>query len=125
MRDNIMAGRHAKLYPGTPAEHAIEPAVASLGVPYRWQYPMYLLGPLKYFPDFALPTLMVVLEIDDSGHARKAKRLADAERTAKLEAAGWRVARCTNQEALTDPYGTVDRMMASLNIPLTTKEISL
>lgn len=110
-------GKWAKLYGGTPSELMLEPAVASLGVPYRFQHPLWVLG---LFPDFVLLEQRVVIEVDDPSHARKRK--ADALRTAKLNKAGWRVVRCTNAEAEADPYGAVDRMMASLNLPHRTKE---
>jgi very-short-patch-repair endonuclease len=109
----------AKLYNGTEAELCLEPAVASLGVPYRFQHPVWGLG---VFPDFVLLQDRVVLEVDDPGHNLKRKRDADALRTKKLLGAGWRVARCTNAEALRDPYATVDRMMADLGLTYRTKE---
>jgi very-short-patch-repair endonuclease len=107
----------AKLYGGTPAELALEPAVASLGVPYRFQHPVWALG---VFPDFVLLRERVVIEVDDAGHRRAAKKKADAERTAKLQKAGWRVVRCTNEQALAAPYDTVDRMMEELGLPFRT-----
>jgi very-short-patch-repair endonuclease len=114
---NIMAGYWQKLYrDATPAELALEPAVASLGVPYRFQHPLYLFGPLKAFPDFLLTNERAVLEVDDPRHFTKAGRTKDKIRTAKLVAAGYRVARCTNEEALADPYGTVNWMMRDLGL---------
>lgn len=62
----------------------------------------------------------LVIEVDDSSHARPAKKRADAERTRKIEAAGYKVVRCWNDEALSDPYGTVDRMMAAAGLDLRT-----
>lgn len=106
----------AKLYSQqTPAEAALEPAIASLGVPYRFQHPVWAAG---LFPDFALLDQRLVIEVDDKSHRRKTK--ADAERTAKLERLGWRVVRCTNEEALEAPHNTVDRMMAEAGLPLRT-----
>lgn len=52
-----------------------------------------------------------MIEVDDDSHRRAAKKKADAERTAKLEAAGWRVLRCWNEEAIADPHATVARLM--------------
>ena len=115
-----MLARWAKLYSQqTPAEAALEPALASLGVPYRFQHPLWALG---FFPDFVLPGDRLVIEVDDESHRTKSKRRADAERTAKMERAGWRVVRCENDEALSDPYATVDRMMAAAGLPHRTKE---
>ncbi len=107
-----MASRWAKLYTGTPAELAIEDAVAALGVPYRTQFPCFLYG-LRFFLDYFLPTIGVVLEVDDPSHLKGDRPEADAERTATLEREwGVVVLRCTNEEALADPSGTVRRLLA-------------
>lgn len=112
---NLLLTRWAKLYSQqTPAERAIEPAIARLGIPYRFQHPVWSVG---VFPDYVLLDDRVVIEVDDPSHNTKAKKAADKARTAKLEKAGWRVVRCTNEEALTDPYATVNRMMAELKLP--------
>lgn len=58
----------------------------------------------------------MVFEVDDPSHGQAKKKKADAERTKKLEAAGWRVARCKNEEALRDPRGTVARMLRELGL---------
>jgi very-short-patch-repair endonuclease len=114
-----MLRRWAALYSQpTEAERAIEPAIASLGVPYRFNHPLWA---LRCFPDFVLPQHRVVIEVDDSSHARAAKRKADEERTQKLNGAGWSVVRCWNDEALADPYGTVDRLMAAAGLDLKTR----
>ncbi len=114
-----MLSRWARLYRGTKAENSLEPAVAALGVPYRTQYPLFLFSRLRFFPDFVLTQQRVVIEGDDPGHERKKKREEDATLTAALEAAGWRVVRCTNEDALKHPYATVNRMMIQLGLPLT------
>lgn len=117
---NIMAMRWGKLYKGTPAEKSLEDAVAALGVPYRTQFPGYLYG-FRFFPDFLLPTLGLVIEVDDSSHGRAAKIMADADRTEELEARGFTVVRCTNEEALSDPHGSVRRMLVEAGMyPLPT-----
>lgn len=106
----------AKLYSQqTEAEAALEPALASLGVPYRFQHPVWAAG---LFPDFVLLHQRVVIEVDDKSH--RSKKKADAERTAKLKKLGWKVVRCTNEEAKQAPYDTVDRMMAEAGLPLRT-----
>lgn len=108
---NVMALRAGLLYRGTAAELALEDAVAELGVPYRFQFPGYLYG-FRYFPDFLLPTLGVVIEVDDPSHAKGDAPEKDAERTEFLRRAfDWVVVRCTNREALEDPRGAVARMM--------------
>lgn len=108
---NPMAMHWGVLYKGTAAEKSLEDAVAKLGVPYRTQFPGYLYG-FRYFPDFLLPTLGLVIEVDDDSHGRTAKVLADADRTDYfMTEHGWKVVRCTNEEALQDPHGTVKRLM--------------
>ena len=117
--------RWGKLYRGTPAELSLEEAVACLGVPYRTQFPGYLFG-FRYFPDFFLPTIGVVIEVDDASHSRSKKMEEDEERTRALEARGWQVVRCTNEEALSDPHGAVKRMLSSVGHwpPLGTKSLA-
>lgn len=106
-----MASRWNKLYKGTPAELALEDAVASLGVPYRTQFPGFLYG-FRFYPDFLLPTLGLVIEVDDSSHKRSAKMIEDADRTEFMEDRfGWTIVRCTNEEALSNPHGTVRAML--------------
>lgn len=108
-------GKWAKHYANqTPAEAAIEPAIAALGIRYRFQHPLW---GLRLFPDFVLLDHKIVIEVDDASHRTSAKRRADAERTARLQAAGWRVVRCTNDEALEDPHGSVRRMLEPLKLP--------
>lgn len=105
-----MAVRWQKLYKGTPAELALEDAVARLAIPYRTQLPGYLFG-FRFFPDVFLPTLGLVLEVDDASHRRMKKMIEDEERTEQLESRGWRVLRTTNEEALADPDGAVRAML--------------
>jgi hypothetical protein len=119
-----MASRWTRLYPGTPAELALEPAVAALGVPYRFQHPMFLFDEpsgvkLRYFPDFLLLRERVVIEVDDDGHFTAAGRRRDSQRTKLLTEAGYRVIRCTNADAMRYPYATVNRMMRQLGLSLT------
>lgn len=102
----------AKCYYGTPAELALEPHVAALGIPYRTQYPMFLWGG-RYFPDFALPTIGWIIEVDDPSHDTDEKRKTDDERTAALEAKGWRVLRCTNEQALTTPTSVIASLQSA------------
>lgn len=117
-----MTMRWCRLYKGTPAELAIEDAIAALGVPYRSQFPGFLYG-FRYFCDFLLPTLKLVIEVDDPSHNRADKILSDEDRTTYLETQqGWTVVRCTNEEALSDPHGAVRRMLTSAGLwPLPTQ----
>lgn len=93
----------------TPAEAAIEPCIAGLGVPYRFQYPI-----LGFFADFALPAQKVIIEVDGSQHSTKRGAANDAKRTAKLVKHGWQVYRVTNETALSDPQGWVRTHIAPL-----------
>lgn len=110
-----MLSRWAKLYKLTPAERSLEPAVAALGTRYRVQHPLW---DLHLFPDFVLLDHRVVIEVDDTSHYERKKARADQARTLKLNAAGWKVWRCTNLDALDNPYGTVARMVKELKLPL-------
>lgn len=111
-----MHARWSRLYRGTKAELVIEEAVAALGIPYRTNFPGFIFG-FRYFPDFLLPTLGVVLEIDDRSHGTPEKQASDAERTKILQDLfGWRVARCTNAEALENPKAAVQRMLRTLDL---------
>lgn len=110
--------RWAKLYSHpTEAEAALEPAIASLGIPYRFQHPLW---GLSLFPDFALLNERVVIEVDDSSHQTTKKKKDDLERTSKLNKHNWRVVRCTNLQATTNPYGTIDSLMEQLGLPYRT-----
>lgn len=104
---NQMWGRWVKLYAGTRPEHALEPAVAALGRPYRFQHPLWHLG---VFPDFALIADRVIFEVDGEEHFTGPGRAKDEERTGKLNADGWTVVRCTNREAVENPWAAVNRM---------------
>jgi very-short-patch-repair endonuclease len=117
---NIMAMRWSKLSEGTKAEIAIEDEIAALGVPYRFQFPGYKYG-CRFFPDYYLPTLKLVIEIDDKSHDKKTE--ADQDRSNIIfQTWGAQVVRCTNEEALNDPHGAVVRMLSSVGLwPLPAK----
>jgi len=91
---------------GTPAEKSLEPHLAKLGVPYRFQH--WIGG----FADFAFPKQMLVVEVDGKEHYTAKGLAKDAKRTAKLEAKGWKVWRCTNEACLSDPQAVVARLVA-------------
>lgn len=108
--------RWSRLSRCTPAELALEDAVASLGVPYRVQFPGFLYG-VRFFPDFLLPTLGVVLEVDDPSHNTAEKQQADAERSLTLhDRWGVEVIRCTNEEAVANPREAVATMLRSVGL---------
>lgn len=106
----------------TGPELALEPAVAALGVPYRFQHPIpgmrtaegKTLSPILDFAVYPNGTDQpgIAFEVDGESHFTPAGRAKDAIRTATLEAAGWVVCRCTNEEATSHPDVTVARMWA-------------
>lgn len=111
-----MAMRWGRLYEGTSAEHSLEDAVAKLGVPYRTQFPGWKYG-CRFFPDFVLPTLGIVIEVDDASHDRTDKKLKDADRSDTIaDVWGWRVLRCSNNDALFRPHETVKRLLSEAGL---------
>ncbi len=111
---NPMWARWVRLYAGTRPEIALEPAVAALGRPYRFQHPLWHLG---LFPDFALTLDRVIIEVDGDEHRTAEGRAKDAERTRRLGDDGWRVVRCSNEEAVVNPWATVNRLMLQAGLP--------
>lgn len=111
---NPMASRFCSLYTGTPSEHALEPHVAALGLVYRTNFPLYLWGLDSAFPDFIIPALGVIIEVDGPDHDLPKKKASDAERTARLEALGYIVIRCGNWEAVNAPATVIRRLFNSL-----------
>lgn len=111
---NPLWGNWARLYNNqTLAETALEPAVAKLGRPYRFQH----IVSNRYICDFALPLDMVILEVDGPSHNTKAARAVDQKRTEFLNERGWTVVRCQNKDAIRDPEGEVNRMMEEAGLP--------
>ena len=51
-----------------------------------------------YFPDFSFRHCKLIVEVDGACHRGRVARAADARRTAKLRAKGWRVIRFWNSE---------------------------
>lgn len=62
----------------------------------------------KFFVDFAIPELGVIVEIDDPKHERKQEY--DEARTAILNDMGWLVYRCKNEEVDHDPEFVAKRI---------------
>jgi len=78
-----------------------------LGVKFRRQHPVE-----GYIADFACIEAMLIVEID--GHSHDDQQEYDAERTRKLEAAGWRVLRVRDEEALSDSGAVARKIQAAL-----------
>lgn len=101
----------------TESEAAIEPAIAALGKRYRFQHPFFK---LYHMADFALLDDKIIIEVDGASHSTNKQKLKDLKYRVALEALGWRVVRCTNEEAQARPTETVARLLvqASLSKPL-------
>lgn len=107
----MIFGRWYQLYakPQKP-ELAMEPVVASLGIPYRFQHPFFggVTGEYKRPPffilDYYFPTLALALEIDGKEHRTLKGLKKDEARTESIGAKGLRVIRTTNERALEDPF---------------------
>lgn len=81
----------------TRPELALEPLVASLAVPYRFQYQI---PGTKWIADFALVMDRVLIEVDGASHESEKARAADRERDARTAKLGWRTVRMSNEKAL-------------------------
>jgi very-short-patch-repair endonuclease len=90
----------------TRAEQLLEPCVARLGVPYRFQHLVW-----HYVIDFALVAQKVAIECDGLEHKRKDRALKDAERTAWLKKHGWMVVRIDDQEIFENPAAALNRAL--------------
>jgi very-short-patch-repair endonuclease len=67
--------------------------------------------------DFVWRDLGVIVEADGSRyHSTRWRRRKDAEKTARLEAAGWRVLRVWDAEVAGTPEAVVDRIAAALGL---------
>jgi very-short-patch-repair endonuclease len=88
----------------------MEKAVSKLGRRYRFQH---LVASAKAILDFALIDDKINIEIDDPSHFTKAGLKKDRDRTEKLELLGWRVVRCTNDEALSSPEAALSKMLGT------------
>lgn len=107
---NPLIGYWYKLHANpTAPELAIEPAIAALGHPYRAQH---LFMGLSHIADFAIPSLKLTIEVDGDSHEKPAQREKDLIHTIKLTEMGWRVARVSNEEALSDPEGAIARALS-------------
>lgn len=98
----------------TEAERALEPAVAALGRRYRAQH---LFPGLKHVADFALLDDRLIIEVDGKSHSEEGQIAKDFAHTLGLAKIGWRVFRCKNEEAVSDPEGTVAKALAFTHFP--------
>ena len=102
----------------TPAEVALEPAIAALGERYRSQHPFLR---HKLFADFALLDRKRIIEVDGASHDTPKQKKKDLEHMIALRSDGWDVVRVSNAQALAAPAGTIaDALLA---IPRTTPQL--
>lgn len=116
---NPLLGYWYKLYHSPSiAEVTFESAIASLGIPYRFQHPISN----KYFMDYALPTIKINIEVDGATHLTYTQKNKDKVKTAFLNDRGWTTIRVLNEEVMLDPYKAIDRLMAELGFPYRSKK---
>lgn len=70
-----------------------------------------VVGP--YVPDFVVPSVRLVIEIDGSAH--HGKELADAFRTRELEAIGYSVLRLTARQVMRSPLAAAGVVAAEVH----------
>jgi len=80
------------------------------GAKFRRQHPV---GP--FITDFCCPEVKLIIELDGGQHA--VQREADAQRTAFLEAHGYRVLRFWDNEVLANICGVLERIAEALTHP--------
>ena len=94
----------------TDAERVLWRALRDALPEWHWRKQVPL-GP--YFADFASHSAKLIIELDGSQHAVAADY--DAERTRFLEAEGFRVLRCWNNDVLDNTSGVLDRIADALS----------
>jgi very-short-patch-repair endonuclease len=82
------------------------------GYRFRRQRPI---GP--YVVDFACVERRLIVEVDGGQHGDEAQVAADAQRTADLEARGFRVLRFWNNEVLENLAGVCESIWRALEVP--------
>lgn len=115
-KSNPLIGFWYKQYFGdNKYELALEPAIASLGLPYRYQH---LDLSRKIIMDYAMPTIKLDIEVDGDSHKRASQIREDIDRAVQLKKIGWTVYRIQNEDAITDPFGCIERMVAELGLQI-------
>lgn len=101
----------------TEAERSLEPAIAALGKRYRFQHPFFR---FHHMADFVLLDDKIVIEVDGSSHNTPGQKIKDLKHTAELEALGYKVMRCKNEDAIRHPTETVAKLLAQVSqvVPL-------
>jgi very-short-patch-repair endonuclease len=93
------------------AERAVWDIVRAgrLGMKFRRQHPVE-----GYIADFACIDAKLIVEIDGLSHEDHAQRAYDKTRTQRLDAAGWRVLRIRDVDALSDIADVARRIQCAL-----------
>ena len=81
-----------------------------LGCRFRRQHPIG-----DFIVDFVCLDCQLVVEVDGGYHFSGAMQVSDAERTAILEAQGFRVIRFTNEKVLYDTPKVINNIMININ----------
>ncbi len=84
-------------------EREMEKAVAALGFPYERQKPI---GP--WYADFAIPELMLVVEVDGRGHSKEADAARD---DGMIKCGGWFTVRVDAEEAKKDAVAALHAVL--------------
>ena len=71
------------------------------------------IGP--YFADFACRDRKLIVEVDGATHGEESEVAFDLGRTKYLEAQGWRVIRCWNQDVFENLDGVCETLLLALN----------
>jgi very-short-patch-repair endonuclease len=83
------------------------------GLKFRREHPI-----IGYIADFYCAEHKLIIEIDGDVHLEKDVAIRDKERQQRLEAAGFRVMRFTNDEVMIDIDGVIGRILAACGNPL-------
>jgi very-short-patch-repair endonuclease len=70
-----------------------------------------------YFADFACREQKLIVEVDGATHGSSAEVQHDERRSAFIEAAGWRIHRCWNEDAYKNLVGVCDSILSLLSEP--------
>jgi len=96
----------------TPSEKSLWKVLRKLdlnGTHFRRQAPMG-----DYIVDFVCHGARLVVEVDGGIHRWDVVAARDAEREDRLKTRGYRVVRITNEQALFDPHGAVERIAGEI-----------
>ena len=68
----------------------------------------------SYVADFLCRESRLIVEVDGATHSEPADITRDAQRTAHLEALGYRIFRCTNDDVFSNIDGVLDGILHAL-----------